>query len=285
MKRFAVLSSIVLAACGGGGSDSSTSGSPATSSAATAPTPVMNQSVGGIWNTQYTVASGANVGDTIDGIAIATETGSFFFAGRNTANGCATVGFGQLTANGIDLTGNETDAIVSYTTINGINPTCTYPDGTTSASGLITGTLTQRSSFTITDSATTSSGAVLASDSTTWTYNQLYAQSASLASIAGNYSDGGDILNINASGVIFEQDPASGCVLNGQVSIPNASYNAYEFSINFSSCTGTDAVFNGQTGTGLAYLDTSTSPATLNGGLKISVNGAVFVELYELPVQ
>ena len=70
--------------------------------------------------------------------------------------------------------------------------------------------------------------------------------------IAGNYTDGSDTLTISSDGAIFEQDATTGCVVNGQVSIPNMSYNAYSFSVTYANCTGANSVLNGTTATGLS---------------------------------
>ena len=57
------------------------------------------------------------------------------------------------------------------------------------------------------------------------------------------------------------QDPASGCVINGQVSIINAAYNAYGIRFSYSSCTGLDSALNGVTFTGLAGYDAGAGQA------------------------
>ncbi len=125
-------------------------------------------------------------------------------------------------------------------------------------------------------------GTALPTDTTTWTFSNLYMNPSSLATIAGNYSDGNVTLNINGSGVIFEQD-ANGCVINGQVSTINTSYNAYAVQITISDCTGADAALNGASFSGLATLDTNTSPTTLLAGVNGTVGGQTYALFYEIP--
>jgi hypothetical protein len=261
-----------VSACGGGGSSSDPP---------PPPPPPTNQSAGGIWTTQYTVTSGANNGDVIDAKAIVDEQGDFYFFGLNTTNGCATLGFGQASVSGSAVTATSDWGLVTWTTVNGVSPNCVEPDGSTFGTGSITGTVAQRASLTITETDTTSKGTMGSPVTTTWTYNSLYSQASSLATIAGNYTDGSATLNIAGNGVMFEQD-SNGCVLNGQVSIPDASYNAYTFTLTFTGCPNFPS---GTTATGVATLDTTQSPNQLIAGLRGTVNGQVYVEAVDLPKQ
>jgi hypothetical protein len=270
--RHAVTVSVLisLAACGGGGG-----GAPP-------PPPATTQSVGGIWTSQYTVTSGANTGDVINVQGIASEAGQYFAYSKNTSNGCAGLAFGQLSVNGSNVSGNEDAAIVRYSTAVGGVTSCVYPDGSTSATGTITGTVSQRASLMLTATGTTSLGGALPAEATTFTFSGLYLNASSLATIAGNYNDGGPIMTVDANGAIFEQDP-NGCVLSGQVSIINASYNAYGIQLTFANCTGTSASLNGVVASGLVTLDTNTSPVTVVGGITGNISGQLFVEAFNLP--
>lgn len=253
----AALSAALLSACGGGGGGGS-------SSVSSTPPPVVNQSLGGIWKTQYTVTSGANNGDTINGLAIVTEQGDFVTVAKNANNGCASVGFGQGSVSGTSVSGTADWAVVQFSTIAGVSTNCAYPDGSTSGTTALTGTVAQRVSLTLTGTDTTSMGTIYPATTTTWTYDSLYALTPSLSLIAGNYTDGSDTLTIDSNGAIFEQDPTTGCVVNGQVSIPSSSYNAYSFSISYANCTGSSAYLNGTTATGLAAYDNTVSPNELD---------------------
>jgi len=201
-----------LGACGGGGGSA----------------PPANQSVGGIWTSQYSVTSGANTGGAISAEGIVSET-----------------------------------------------------DGSNSGSGTFTGTVSQRASLSLSETDTMAMGSVLAPSTTAWTFSNLYLSPSSLSTIAGNYDDGGQTLSITSDGVIFEQNP-NGCITNGQVSIINASYNAYAVQITWSSCVGTSANRDGVTVSRLATLDTSTSPPTLFGGLDGNANGLLYVFEFQL---
>jgi hypothetical protein len=272
------LSIITLSACGGGGGSSGGSGS-------STPPPVVNQSLGGIWQTQYTVTSGANNGDTIKGLAIATEQGDFVTISKNTNNGCASVGFGQGSVTGTSVTGTADWAVVQYSTVPGVVTDCTEPDGTTSGTTMLTGTVAQRATLSLTGTDTTSAGTVYPATTSTWTYNSLYGLTPSLSMIAGNYADGSDTLTISSSGVIFEQNATTGCVVNGQVSIPSSSYNAYSFSVSYANCTGANAVLNGTTATGLAAYDNTVTPNELDAGWHGTANGQMYVVIGIFPKQ
>ena len=260
-----------LSACGGGSSSD--------------PPPPANQSPGGIWTTQYTVTSGPNTGDMIKSVAVVSESGELYFASQNQNNGCADVGFGQASVTGNSISANINVESVQYTTVPGVNTTCSYPDGSTTATGTISGTISQRSSLNITVSGMTSMGTALPSDTETWTFSNSYDTASSLATVAGNYTDGSDTLSIDGNGVMFEQDPASGCVLNGTISIINAQYNAYSLSFTLSNCTGGAAVANGVNFTGLATLDQTVSPAQLDFGVSANVGGSFAVVIDQVTHQ
>ena len=262
----------LLSACGGGGSGGSSSPND----------PVVNQSVGGIWKTQYT---DVNTGDTINGLAIATEQGDFVSFAKNANNGCASVGFGQGSVTGTSVSGTADWGLVQYTTIAGVATNCVEPDGSTSGTAVLTGTVAQRATLTLTETDTTSAGTVYPAVTSTWTYNSLYALTPSLSMIAGNYTDGSDTLTISATGAIFEQDPTTGCVVNGQVTIPNSSYNAYSFSVTYANCTGANSVRNGTTATGIGAYDNTVTPNELDAGWHGTVNGQLYVYIGVFPRQ
>lgn len=253
-----------LGACGGGGGYG---GSPQP----------MNQSPGGIWTVQYVQGTGPTAGHTMNGKALVTENGDVYFAVIDTANGCAEIGFGNVMVNGSALTGSLTNAMVTWSANPGVSTTCAYADGSTSATTTLSGTVAQRSSLTITDTSKTTGGSTLGPATYTWAYSSLYSEMPSLATIAGNYTDGSDTLTISSNGTIYEQDPTTGCVLNGQVSIVSSSYNAYALTFSYASCTGTAAILNGQSGTGFGYYDDSVSPNQFVYGVHTTVNSQTAV--------
>lgn len=277
-RHSAILLSIcLLTACGGGGSGSAVN----SNVPPPPPPPAPNQDAGGIWQTQYTETSGPTAGDAIKAYAIVDESGSFYFALQDQNNGCAEVGFGQATVVGNSISGNIDVAVATFSTTPGVNTTCAFPDGSTSGTGIISGTVAQGSSMTLTDSVTTSNGTSLGTETHTWVFNSLYDNPSSLSAVSANYTDGSDTLSIAGNGVIFEQDPTTGCVINGQISIINAAYNAYSMSLTYSNCTGSAAGANGYTLTGLATLDTTVSPAQLDFGVSTSTSGGGFVVLVD----
>ena len=112
----------------------------------------------------------------------------------------------------------------------------------------------------------------------------MYNSGSSLQAIDGNYTDLGSNATINVNnGVIFAQDPVSGCVINGSVSIINASYDVYDVSYSFTGCVGNNAHLNNTTATGLAILDTSVSPTSAIIGVSNSAAGYILTQ--ELPKQ
>ena len=134
-------------------------------------------------------------------------------------------------------------------------------DGTVSTSTSISGTL----------SFTPTGGSV---ETSTWTLDfqsSLYNTASSLDAIAGSYTSGtafvGGVdpmssasVTISSGGVIFGQGSSSGCVLSGSLTVGNSSYDIYEVSYTLSSCTGTYVNLNGVQFTGLAVLNTNTTP-------------------------
>jgi hypothetical protein len=105
-----------------------------------------------------------------------------------------------------------------------------------------------------TDNGTSSSGTL------NLTFDAGYDRASSLAMISGNYSDNGDIITVSSDGTVFEQDPNTGCVINGTVAVIDASYNAYRIQYSFSNCAGQAAVLNGLQFNGLGMLDNSQTP-------------------------
>lgn len=253
--------SLLAASCGGGSSSSSP-----------APTPPSNQSVGGIWSGNLTSSGNGAISSTL---VLVDEAGKYVAFAQEATNGCASVTVGTLASSGSTISGTGNTAIVSESVIPGISSGCTYPDGSTSATGTITGSIVQRSSITILLAATSAKGTNLGNESGTGTFDSRYNIPSSLTTIAGNWTDASGIaINISASGTLFFQDPASGCVVNGQISILNPTYNAYGVSATFASCAGVYSGLNGGTVSGLAAVDTNASPNKLYSGYTVLLNGA-----------
>lgn len=238
-----------ITSCGGGGGGSAP------------PPPPADQAIGGVW--VGTDSSGLEI------LALSTESGRVHWVAPNTGE----QGFGTGSVNGTAVTINYT-----YVAPQGF----TLADGSTSAVCSATGTIQERQSLTVTTNCTTDLGGTF-SNSASLTYDPLYDRDSSLSVIAGNYDDFGLVLNVNANGVMFEQDPATGCVVNGQVSIINSQFNAYDVSITYSNCVGNFAVLNGATFTGLGILDNTVTPEQAVVGLTGTVGGVIFSIVFTLP--
>ncbi|MFM8516419.1 MAG: choice-of-anchor D domain-containing protein, partial [Nevskiaceae bacterium] len=101
-------------------------------------------------------------------------------------------------------------------------------------------------------------------------FDTLYTRGSSLAKAAGNYKNvgSGAVININATGVLFSQEDASGCVINGSVAVIDSRFNAYATRLSFSGCKGDKAALNGTNASGLMFIDDTTSPAKLSLGVQ-----------------
>jgi hypothetical protein len=247
-RPIAIFSCFILTACGGGGGGD-------------APSPVVNQSLGGIWT------GIDNSGNDI--IALATETGQFHFL--DLTNDAQGFGTGSV-ANGNSVS-------LSYTIVAALGTTLS--DGSTSGTCAGTGTVQQRQSLSVSVSCTTSASSW--TGSATLTYDATYDRDSSLALVAGNYDDLGDVLNINSNGVLFEQSATTGCVLNGQVSIINSAWNAYDVAFTVSSCQGQETVLNGSVWDGIAVLELDAGNETLIAAVTGTVQGTTFSLIAAFP--
>jgi hypothetical protein len=253
-KRISGLIGLValLGACGGGGGSSATPTNP----------PVVNAASGGMW--QGT--------DPISGVSLEgaiTEAGQLRFIG---SDGGQYVG--SVTTSGNSISGS----------FSGYAPTgLMYQDGSNHGTGTLSGTITARQTISATINYTTANNSQ-SSGSATFAFNAMYNSGSSLQTIDGNYTDltSNATVNVN-NGVIFAQDAVSGCVINGSVSIINASYDVYSVSYSFTGCAGTSAHLNNTTATGLAILDTSVSPN--NAIIGVSNGAAGYILTQTLPKQ
>lgn len=242
---FLLGAALLASACGGGGGGSNGNGS--------AP-PVQNASVGGIWEGTDSV-SGLPV------LGLATEGGDFHFIREDGVQY-----FGTATVSGSSVSARF-DGVTSIGWV--------FEDGTTSGTGTFSGSVQARSTLSGSTSFRTSGG-LQSSGTLSLRYDALYERDSSLQAIAGNFREPlfGYVVNVSASGAVFSQDPDSGCVVNGTVSVVDARFNAYRVQYTYSSCSGADAVLNGVTFRGLATLDDRTSPEQLIVGATAQAGGA-----------
>jgi hypothetical protein len=224
---FALIATIALAGCGGASDSTNSSG-----------TTVQNASVGGIW-TGTESDSGLQITGLVD------EQGEFHF----------------IRSDGVQYVGTATTSSNTVTAnFNGYTPlTTTWPDGSTHGTGTLSGTVHQRSSFSASDQFATDKG-LRSSGTLSLTFDSVYNQSSAVTNVSGNWQDpiSGDVISVTSAGVASWQDPTTGCIGSGSVSIVNSSYNAYRVTFSYANCQGPQAVLNGVQFSGLATLYTST---------------------------
>jgi hypothetical protein len=125
-------------------------------------------------------------------------------------------------------------------------PGTTLPDGSTFAPLTITGTLSGESLDLTIDAAGVSISGSTAFDAS------IYDRGSALATVAGVYSTFdfpnrfGDpaSFSVDANGVIFSQSTA-GCVSNGQISIIDANFNAYDVTLDVTLCGALNGMYDG----------------------------------------
>jgi hypothetical protein len=244
-----------LAACGGGGLG--------VGSGAISP-PAMNADPEGIWQGTDTLT-----GDALEGVITGTGTARFI----DLVDGTQYIGTAITT-------GNSISGSYSAYTVAGT----TFADGSTTGSGTVTGTIAAGQTVNATFAFTTANGTA-SSEIIQFTFDTLYNTGSSFAAIAGNYTNPstGATVSVNGAGSIFSQDPVTGCVINGTVSIIDPSFDVHDVSYSFASCTGSSAFLNGTTATGLGILDTAASPAEAIIGVSNTAAGYILTE--ELPLQ
>jgi hypothetical protein len=211
---------------------------------------VSNQSATGIW-------SGS---DSVTGLGVTALIDS---AGRATfirSDGAQFVGSAQVSGTTLAVEVN------GYSNFNStFSDRSTYGIGTVDGTVMTGGTLTATLTFTTTGNTSITGN---------WTLNYaaLSNDSSSTTAISGNYSDNvmSATLSITTTGIMSSQSSTTNCVLNGSVSTSDSTHNIYDVSYAYANCTGNYAVLNGVQFTGLATVDSSSSPALLT----IAVTGA-----------
>lgn len=256
-----IIASSLLAGCGGGGSSSPSTPPPVN----TPPPPPPDASPGGIWQGTQTSS-----GQSQQVIGLITETGEFHFI---QADGVQYIG-----ALGID--GNAASGTFEAAVPIGEQ----FVDGSTGGGGTLTFTINERQTITgtftfVTDAGSSSEGDI------SLAFNPLYNRNSSLATIAGTYTDafapGSDAVTVSSNGQLFYQDGSgTNCTANGQVSIINASFNAYRISFQYSGCGGSFAALNGSTFSGIGTLDNTVSPEQVVAGVTGIVQGSRFAIVY-----
>lgn len=225
-----ILITWTLSACGGGSSDT-----------ASAPVPVVNEKMGGIW--EGTSTSGGN-SQTL--IGVTTDDGRFRFLSLDTS--------GQFV--GTINVSNQNQISGSGV---GIAPVgSTWTDGSTAISIDLSGAISERVSFTGTWSASTGEEGDF-----NLNFDDIYNEDSSISTVQGTWTSFDEFANatgsytIDSDGGINGQDN-SGCVYGGSLSIIDSNFNVYDITLTVSNCGD----FNG-TYTGLStFLGTSRSGNT-----------------------
>jgi hypothetical protein len=201
------------------------------------------------------------------GVALMDESGEFTFIADDGEQYT-----GALLISGDSFTG----------TVNDFTPGAFPNYGTYYLCGGLSGAILPGQSVSGTATCETPEGPVI--DAFSWTFSALYNVPSSLATISGTYVDSatGTAFTISADGAVFAQDASTGCVINGTVSIINASYDIYDITVSYASCTGSLTVLNGVTLAGLAALNNSASPEQLVAGVWSTVQPAPLSVTYRL---
>lgn len=255
MKHLLFVSLLVmLTACG------------SSSSSVTIPRPVHtlapNQSVGGLWAGSVDGSTGEPAPIKV----LVAENGQFFSYAVSASQDCADLSTGKITSNGDALTGNVQTSVVNLSTSS-----CQYSDKTTFSTSTIVGSVEQRAQLNATLTTTTSIGHVLPGQNVSLNYNNLYSQASNLSKVNANWTTpAGDTVSITASGALTVQELSTGCMINGQVSIINAQYNAYAVTLTYANCNSSYAILNNAEATGLAFIDDTKNPVDLIIGYNIT---------------
>jgi hypothetical protein len=232
-------------------------------------------SVGGIWRGKAQMS-----GASVDSVLIVSEDGRFISTAQDTTTHCAAVAQGSVNTSGAAFTGGGNFGQIDFTTVPTVQSDCALSDGSVWGTSTVSGTFVSRKTLSLSSTNTTALGAALPVDPIAYTFDALYNESSDLSKTAGNWTgQTGAVISIDANGVIFSQDAKTGCVLNGQITTINPTYDAYSVTVSFSNCTGSAANLNGSTAIGLAALDDEVTPNELYIGytLTLSTNESFMV--------
>lgn len=261
----------ILSACGGGGGSGGSSPSSPSAPSST------NASPGGFWQGQFIVASGTS----IDGSVLVGENGILYADALDQMNQCANVMTGQLTVSGTSVSGNVTVTLLHFPAPD--QTVCEFADGSTTGTGTLSGSIVERSTLTLMPKITTAKGTVLTGTTLSLAYYGLiYERPVPLSMIAGTWQSlTGFLTTFSDSGGLTATDPISGCTVSGNISIINASYNAYAVTGNYTACPAGSSSLNNATISGvLAYVAENRA---LFGGYSTHANGVTALVYAEGP--
>lgn len=230
---------LALSACNGDGSDFSSSSASSSSGA--------NADPEGIW-------TGVDSITGQEGFAIIEASGAFDILLND-----GTQYTGQAVVTGTSLVASDQ----GWVQVAGTSP---FANSATLGDGTISGVLAAGASI-IANTTFTPAGGTKATGTLSLTFDALYNTGSSLAAISGTYINqaGTQSVTISSGGVIFgSQNSVTSCVINGQINLINASYDAYAVSYTYSNCgTGAFNPLNGVLLSGVGVLNTGNSPTQL----------------------
>lgn len=251
--------SVFLGAC-----DSTADFTGITTTAPAAPGPgqgVPDQALAGAW-------SGIdNSGNFI--VVFSTNDGRFNLLVADNAE----QGFGTASVVGGALT-------INYTQVAPFG--FTLSDGSSSAACSGSGTIQERQTLSISVDCTTGGGLSF-NTFADLLYDPLNDRDSALSVIGGVYTDEDAVVtSIAGDGVLFSQDPVSGCVQNGQVNVIDPDYNLYDVTITYSNCLAPFTGLNGATFSGFALLNNDSAPELIGFVLTGRVNSVTVALDYVL---
>ncbi len=152
----------------------------------------------------------------------------------------------------------------------------TFPDGSTYATVTMTGTIVTQKSVSGTETLTTSAGTT-SSGALSLTFDANYDVISLPASIQGTYvgATSAAVMTITEFGLLSYQDPGTGCLITGYVTVIDPSYNLYDLSVTPTGCPAAAAALDGTSLSGFATINNTVTPNLL----LIGVSGGVTPEI------
>jgi PKD repeat protein len=245
---------------------------------------VLQPTVGGVWRGTEVLANG----DKVDYAILVSENGSVFAEGKNETTGCSQVFNGGITTPNTQLNfAGYIDGILSAPA--GQIP-CVYPDGSTSVSGTVFGTVVAQKSIQITVKTQTTAGTSF-SDIINATFDDIYIAPRKPTDLNGTYTDPTTGLiftfapdsTYSRADSITATDPTTGCVLNGRAFQDDIYHNSFTLEGNLTGCQGQYANLIGTSGTGLMVFDDRDTPSQIVGGITAWVGSTRYIVVFDYP--
>ncbi|ROT93634.1 hypothetical protein EB809_20200 [Marinobacter sp. R17] len=225
LKSSPILAAVLLAACGGGGGDSSSEGPTSAKANSSADLPP---------GAYYTVIN-YDSGGSDEAVTFLSSSGKFVTAVDSPDITIGTLKFGSDNS----ITGTGTD--VFYTT------------SWETSSGSVSGSIQAKGNATLTATAPGYESTV-----TLEREDDYSDRGVTLAEVSDTYSmtasGSTTTITIAADGSLTGSD-TSGCVYNGQLTIPDTDYNVFEVSFKASNCGGSDGELRNGQYSGLGAYD------------------------------